>query len=362
MAKGKRKGLNVHAVTREIEVSSSVSGIIGGEIVKFGLDNLYPNRVREIRRGSPTASGCVKRKTEFIVGLGTNNPERIVNRHGQTLNDVVRIASEDYTEFDGFALHFNVNLVREITEIQNVDLRYLRKTADLKKVRLSKLKTENLFDDSAYEIPLWGSGGSPKNGYIFYFNRGRGIYPTCPFEASLTSAQFEDSSQVFSYMNAENGFSASGLLKIPNLPESDKKKRKIEEQVKKVVGSKSAGSVLLVNAPQNIEGEIDGSKMFEPFQLSNVDSLHTKQTERAREYILRDFNMPEILLGVGSNGMFNKESFEDAHNYYNSDTERDRKIIERAFNSFLPFAGIEDLEIIPLEKLGEETKTGEGKE
>ena len=60
--------------------------------------------------------------------------------------------------------------------------------------------------------------------------------------------------------------------------------------------------------------------------------------------------MPMTLLGVPDNGMFNEDSYVEAFNYKNADTEPDRQRIEREFRQLLEASvfNIEDPKIIPL--------------
>ena len=76
-----KKKLDILAITNDIQ-SYTVQGhsIYNGNVINYGLDNLYPNKVFEITQNSPTAGGCVKRKSEFIFGKGVES-EIVVNRH-----------------------------------------------------------------------------------------------------------------------------------------------------------------------------------------------------------------------------------------------------------------------------------------
>jgi hypothetical protein len=121
-------GIDVIAITNEIVTQNmKVSSILENSLIEYGLGNLYPSRVFEIFRNSPTAGGCSKRKAEFLFGLGIENGDFVVNRHGETLNDIYNIVTRDFSKMDGYVLHFNTNLLGEIVEIQNVDIRYIRK-------------------------------------------------------------------------------------------------------------------------------------------------------------------------------------------------------------------------------------------
>jgi capsid portal protein len=369
------KQLDIFAITNDIQSYSVRSNsIYSGDVINYGLDNLYPNEVFDIVQDSPTAGGCVKRKSEFVFGKGVES-DIVVNRHNKTINDVISVTCQEYAKYNGFALHFNYNLMGQIIEIQNVDLRYVRKMKDMLSVVVGKIKRDskavNLSGVHKVEIALYQpsgikkyikkSGGFKKfKGAVYYFNNNSGIYPVCTYDSALTSAQFEQEAQVFSYMNVKNGFSSSGVLKIPDMPDDEKAKKEMEEKIKKVVGSQNAGSMLVIEAPRELEGGIQASKLFEPFQTQDVDKVHDIQSSRAKDYILRAFNMPEILLGVSNEGMFNQESFQDAFNYYNNDTKRDRIKIEKAYNQFwgeTSFSSeLSEIEIIPLDEM---TKNGE---
>ncbi len=369
------KQLDIFAITNEIQ-AYSVRGnsIYSGNVINYGTDNLYPNKVFDIVQDSPTAGGCVKRKSEFVFGKGIES-DVIVNRHNKTINDIVNVTCQEYSKYNGFALHFNYNLLGQIVEIQNVDIRYVRKLKDMLSVVVGKIRRDskviNLSSANKVEIPLYQSNGIKKyikkaggfkkfNGAIFYFNNNTGIYPVATYDSALTSAQFEQEAQVFSYMNVKNGFSSSGVLKVPNIPDDNKARKEMEEKISKVVGSQNAGSMLVIEAPLDLEGGLQAGKIFEPFQTQDVDKVHDIQSSRAKDYLLRSFNMPEILLGVSNDGMFNQESFQDAFNYYNNDTERDRIKIEKSFNQFwseTTFSSeLSEIEIIPLDEM---TKNGE---
>ena len=83
--------------------------------------------------------------------------------------------------------------------------------------------------------------------------------------------------------------------------------------------------------PVDTDGKFQASNLYESFAPHNIDSLFVNQNSKAKENILSVYRMPEILLGTSSQGMFNQASYNDAFDYKNADTERDRKIVERVF-------------------------------
>lgn len=412
MAKKKfRKGqISAKAVVNEIKVNSLPSSVFanttGGEIVPYGLDNIYPQRIFDAISKSPTAKGCVKRLREFVFGLGTEGGAEIVNREGETLNDVLSGAIDSYSKYFGFALHFNFNIFGQITEMSVVDLRFIRKTADLKTAIIGEwgLNTFAAFQDIMIEVDLYNpetleeritlAGGIEKyKGQLLYFSADQQIYPTALIDSASTSANYEFESQIYTFANIKNGFSGNTIIKFPGmeLGEQSQEERgsdfdvnridqtqntddeeqsgisKLQEELEAMHGSESAGSTLVVQVPVGVNGEFKDFKMVENLTPTNVDALFVNQNEKAENNILKVYTTPMILLGVASDGMFNQESFNDAFNYKNADTEGDRVVIERVFNLFLPQSVFlqKEIDIIPLQMRGEgeitiETTTKEG--
>ena len=98
-----KKQLDIFAITNEIQsVSVRSNSIYSGDVINYGIDNLYPNQVFDIVQDSPTAGGCVKRKSEFVFGKGTDS-DIIVIRHNKTINDIISVACQEYSKYNGFA-------------------------------------------------------------------------------------------------------------------------------------------------------------------------------------------------------------------------------------------------------------------
>lgn len=362
--------LSAKAVINQLKIDILPSFIFsqdGREIIPYGLDNLYPNRTLTAIRNSPTAKGCVKRLRDFVYGLGFGDQaDIVVNRDNETLNDILNKAVGDYSEFGGFALHFNYNLMGEIVEMFNADFEYIRKLDDLRKVRFGNWGRKGVwFSDVEVDIFLHNpsklalqiekSGGFDKFlGNVLYYAHDGGIYPESFLQASKVSANFESDSQIFSNANIKNGFSGTTIIKNPSLLQGEQGKadnKTLSDEIGKLHGAERAGSSVVVNVPVSVSGEMKQFNMVESLSPTNVDKLFTNQNEHAESSIFKEYRMPPILLGVASNGMFNEASFNDAFNYKNADTEGDRSKVERVFNSFIgeTIFGIDNLEIVPLE-------------
>ena len=92
-------------------------------IQSYGDDNLYPQSLRMIIANSSTGSECAERYASFIEGNGFRDvffSETVINRRGDTADDIHALVCQDVADYDGLALHVNYNIMGEIVEIHHV--------------------------------------------------------------------------------------------------------------------------------------------------------------------------------------------------------------------------------------------------
>ena len=92
-------------------------------IQSYGQDNLYPQVLRNIIAASSTGSECVERFANFIEGNGFRAElfsEYVVNRRGDTADDIHALVCKDVADFDGMALHVNYNVLGDIVELHHI--------------------------------------------------------------------------------------------------------------------------------------------------------------------------------------------------------------------------------------------------
>ena len=130
------------------------------QIKKYGEDNLYPETIRGILQASPTGFACYSRFAHFLYGSGfAANGDMKVNAN-ETLNDLLRLASADFSMFNGFALHVNYNIAAEITTIQHVPFEMVR----------MEESDDNGYISGYYVHQDW-TGQATRNGKRFAVNR-----------------------------------------------------------------------------------------------------------------------------------------------------------------------------------------------
>lgn len=326
----------------------------------YGAANDYPQQLIEIVDASGTAKSCVNTYAKFISGKGFEDVDfygLIVNRFKQTNDYLSNQIAKDFAKFGGFALHINYNLNYKVSEVQHIPFEHVRfKAADpdtgyFDKVAIHpdwgkrftairKFKKEDIqfidFFNSDVEIikeQIENAGGFQEyKGQVFYFsNAGERVYPTPIFDAVLTDMSTEEGISNVSNRNVRNNFLSAGML-INTLskgaPTDSDGENDLSDSVRQFQGDEQAGKIMYVELEDG-----DTEPKFVSFKGTNYDKEFTATLESSQANIGKVFNQPPILRAedVGSN--FGSDLMKNAYNYYNSVTENERLIIERAFNA-----------------------------
>ena len=320
---------------------------LADNVIPYDVDNLYPNKVKAIAQRSGATSSAIKTLSSFISGEGFINPtdnEIIINSEGQTLWDLCRFISDSKSLNDGFALHFNFNLVGQIAEINFINFDTIRKSCNKDTLIYNKDWSERYYTKNK-EIEY--ESYNPKKvqeqilehktgykGQIYYCVPNNGnIYPLCRFDSVIDDAQFEAEAKLYSLSSIQNDYSLSGIISYPKNIESTEGKENVQDELRGDKGSANAGGLRVIPAPM-VDG-LNNWKWFTPISRNNIDSIHKNQKQEAKDNIYAAFRQPPILNGVSQTGMFNDASFADAFHYYNAQTETERREVESDINKIL---------------------------
>jgi hypothetical protein len=334
-------------------------------IIPYDRDNLYPNKIKSIALRSGTTKSAIETLANFMAGDGFSQMGQVVNRDKQTLWDILRFVCQQKAMFKGFALHFNYNLLGQITEINPINFEFVRWSKDLTKFlvnpdwfRRNRRREEveyNPFDPSNVLAEIQECGGIENyKGQLFYWIPNLAdYYTTCTWDDVIDDAQFEAESKLYSLSSIQNDYSLSGIIAYPKNITDQSEIDKIKEEIEGDKGSANAGGIRVIGSMP--AENLTNWKWFTPIGRNNIDSLHKNQKEDAKFNIYASFRQPPILNGVATSGLFNQESFMDAFDYYNSATESERKDTERELNKILAssvWAGLGQVQIIPKKFIG----------
>lgn len=340
-----------------------------GNVIKYGLDNLYPNKIKSMIQRSQSASSAVETLARFTAGQGFKEVNGVdinkleINSEGQTLFDILDHASNEKSVL-GVALHFNYNILGQIIEIQEIPFETIRLKSDFSKYVFcpdwsrsgrfgDNKKIEYYpFDPEKAREEMLSEGIDNYPGQILYWIKNKKqIYPLSKVDPSLDDVQFEHESGVYKLRNVQNGYSAGYIMFYPSALESELEKKGLINDTKQSRGSQNAGKTKHIPLNASFMEAMKGRNLLEEIPRNGIDKFFQKQNEETRFNIFASFNQPPILNGITKDGMFNQESFIDAFDFYNSITEKDRQETERIFNKFLPYTvwNIQNVEIEPLD-------------
>ncbi len=333
------------------------------DITDYGVDNLYPQYMDELYKRSPLTKQAIKVLSEFCMGEGwSGNGEQIVNRFGQTFNDMLRLSAMDLNTFNGFALYLDFNMLGRVVEIQHVEFPYVRLGSKNLNGLTDNVKVFNNWEEDAekykeyeglqpQEFKLFNpksvrdSAARKQGGQVLYWTPNMFCYPEATFDAVRDAVQTDYEIQIFSLKNIQNGFLGTSIIKIPGGFDSEEDKRKYIHKMKELQGSYNANSTIIAEWPEDFTGSF-----IESIPAANNDNLFTQTGEKTTQTILQNFGVPGPILAVNPSGsVFTQEQIRDSYILMNLRTANKRKLLERVFDPIGKLFGVRLNEITPTE-------------
>jgi len=323
------------------------------QIKPYDIDNLYPQRMRELRNGSPYAKSCTNVLKDFLNGEGfTSNGDTVINEYGQTWNDILDNVCDDFSIFSGFSLHLNFNGLGAIVEIQHLPFEFVRLGLPSTDGIIKDVKVWNSWEYRSYyggkepdgkpiKYPLFNpltagmetiKGG---RGQVLYYTPRIFCYPLAQFDAVRDLAEADADIQIFTKKNIQNGFLSTTLFKYPGTFESDEEREKVEAKIKSIKGPENANSITLIEAPEDFN-----QNLIEQVPANNNDRLFEQTGNKTRDTIIHNSAIPPALIGVmPDTGVFTQQAIRDSYIYMNTRTKTSRAVIERTFDKISPLFG-----------------------
>lgn len=324
------------------------------QIRPYDLDNLYPQRMKEVRNGSPYAKSCTNVLKDFLNGEGfISNGDQVVNEYGQTWDDILDSVCGDYSIFNGFALHFNFNGLGVIEEVQHIPFEYVRfayapgggistevkVSADWD--RYLRLMDKPEAEQEAVTYPLFNplTAGAQTirggRGQVLYYTPLINSYPLATFDAVRDACQADADIQTFMKANIQNGFLSTTLFKYPGTFESEEERKNVEDKIKNIKGPQNANSITLIECPEDYN-----QNLIEQVPANNNDRLFEQTGSKVMNMIIHNFAIPPALIGVmPDTGVFTQQAIRDSYIYMNTRTKTARRTLERVFEKVAPLFG-----------------------
>lgn len=228
------------------------------DYIKYGDDNAYPDYLTYLFNKSAKHGAIIGGKAFYIFGEGYENGEVIVNRLGDTLNDISKKAILDIEIYGGFRFEIIWNTARKVQEIYHVDYTTIR--VGKNGGYYFKENWDPLNRDEEIFIAAFNPN-SPIGTQIYAYNEYRPktrYYPLPEYVGA--NNWFETDIEISKYYLSaiRNGMTPSKMIQFFKGEPTEDKKREIEHRMtKKFAGAENAGKFLLVfndaNATKSVE-------------------------------------------------------------------------------------------------------------
>lgn len=326
-------------------------------IQTYDLDNFYPQRMEEISRTSAITKSCIRVLARFIEGLGfeDENINRIkINRRGVTVRDLLRGAAKSWAHNQGFAMHFDYNMLGKVAAINPLFWKYNRLGIADRNGRVNSIAFSiNWEEDPEKErkevehFPVFdpapdtvlkeieiSDGIQNYPGQILYFTPEPDQYPLATFDPMVDSVQSSGEIPLFELGNLQNGFMAGHIINYPGVFDDETDKEKVVNELKQFKGARNTNSFMLVENPSDLT-----RPLVEKLDLPNNDKMFEITTKNVRNNIIEGFTIPKPLVVVNPDtGMFNQEDMINSYIYMNILTQEIRDLFADIFQDFLePF-------------------------
>lgn len=327
----------------------------------FGDDNLYPQTLRNIIAASSTGSECAERYANFIEGNGFKDirfSEYVVNRKGDTVDDIHALVCSDVGDFDGMSLHINYNIFGEICELNYIPFEncrlleedssgYVAKIAvhpdwSGKKTRAGKplqVKKDNIDFIDVYnprkevvlaQIEAVGGIEYYKGQILWLSGSGKNVYPRSRADRVVTEMSTDEGLANVKFRNVRCNFLSSGIV--------------ITKKGQSVEGENSSDNDGFSDMLGKLQGDTNSLKMLEVEISSDEEKpefIDLSSKNYDKEFSVTDASVVERIysaygqepwycIRIGKVG-FSGDILEDAFEYYNSIVSKQQRMIERAF-------------------------------
>jgi hypothetical protein len=329
------------------------------DYVKYGEDNLYPEYLTYLFNKSAKHNAILTGKANYIFGNGYTNGDAIVNRNGDSLNDISKKCILDIQIYGGFRLEIIWSFNARIAEIYHVDYSCIRKG----KGEHGGFYFKESWNPKSGSISNRGPGefiggfnpSEPKGSQIFEYNEYRPGVRFYPLPSYIGCNNYIETDIEISkyYLSAiRNGMMPSKMVQFYQGDPTDEKKKEIERRfAQKFSGAENAGRFILVFNPSK-----DKSVDISDLSASEVDKQFVELNKTCQQEIYAGHLVTSpMLFGIKTEGQLggNTELYTSYSIFQNTYSKPRAKDFDKEINWLLKysvFAG--QYELQPTDPIG----------
>lgn len=300
-------------------VENTEKKVSGKDFISWGENNGYPQFLWGLYNDCATLQTIINGTSDYVVGdditCTVQGFERVVNKQGETIKDIIQRIAVDYILFGSFAVQVIRNVMGNVSEIYWVDINKLR----------SDEKNEVFFysDDWAKSYGrvkyLVYPKFNPKDSNatsIFYYkgNKTRSTYGTPIWSAAVRNAMIENYITDYHLNEINNNFMTSKLISFNNGQPTPEVQEEIEKNlVEKFSGTGNAGRTMISFADSR-----DNAPEVISLATDNFADRYNTLAERNMEQLFTAFRATPVLFGIvtKSNG-FSTTEYSDSFKLFN---------------------------------------------
>jgi hypothetical protein len=326
------------------------------EVYNFGSDNAFPSLVETLARISVTTKTCIDRVAKAIYGDSFGELGKVkVNSKGQTLNEVLRIASREYAKHNNLFLQVGYNSELVYNSIVVIPVIYSRigKSDDLgysgrfvvyenwDKTKGSKIMSDKFKIIDNYnpkeevvrkQFEKYAAASKDYYGQIIHIKKDTtGTYAISDIFPVLEEALLEANSQKFRSRGSSKGFLNIKLIATQPMDNDDQRKA-FKKDLNDVRGAENSSEVVHLEATaasKDLSKELYIGDLSSPYN----DKLFEYSDSQAEKNICKAFTVPIILVNPSDSSMFgnNGTLIVEAKKQLFESREEDRDQLEEVF-------------------------------
>lgn len=381
------RATSVELQSRDISVETD------NKIYSRDFDNNYPERIERVIANSPTGRRCANLMAKYIAGEGVEDTV-IVNRKGETLNDIIDASSNDIAYQYGVYFHTTWKLNENGSGFDPGSLRvldyvsmaksqedgndypgkfyYLKKKDQTKiwnpvetettwyypyndnpKIILEQMKNDCKL--KGLSNPSWVELLTNYRGQVYYLN----LTPKFVYALPLGDSVYNDMDTEFHISQYQNQQTRNGwlgktvIVKFDDDEEDDADN--FDDVIKDNLGSENAADPLIVSVPFSATDDLKKAFLIEQLKPQYDDKLFETTVKNIRQNILGAFNnIPEPLIFSGTGALFgtSADTYTEMKRFYWEQNEYERFKLESTLSkllkievNFLPIKGVENANI-----------------
>lgn len=327
------------------------------ECFNWGADNAYPSLVEGLIGMSVTSKACVDKVAKAIYGKSFGpDGAVIINKQGQSLNEILRVAAREYAKQNNIFIHVGYNGELDINSIKIVPNTHARKgkaddkgysgkilvysnwdKSESKKIEKSKFQEVDVYNPNkaVIESQIEAAGGIRKyKGQILHIQKDTSeVYSLSDLNPVLPECLLESNSQTFRSRGASKGFLNTKLLVVQPFAGEDERDE-FTEDLHNLQGADNAGNVLLLEAANTTE-DLKNQMIMEDLSSPYNDELFQYSDEQARKNIALAMGVPLQLIDVSDSSLFGNsgELLKTMKSILFESREEDRDLITEALQT-----------------------------